>query len=121
MEGWARPHGEGSGTELQMGACFGLGHQTVLCFSWLLCLSVLQLAGGMAVQAEEEAKEGRPAAPGPVLTIGNERWAGRDIALQDTLGPRRLRIQLIGKAAAPPRARGSLARAGRTGRERNFS
>ena len=122
MEGWTGPHGEGpTAPGSETGAWFVLGHQTVLCFSRLLRLSVLQLVGGMAMQAEEEAQEGRPAAPGPVRIICKEPCAGHSVAQKDTPGCSCCRIDLIGKAAAQSRAKGSLARAGRTGREGNFS
>ena len=73
------------------------------------------------MQAEEEAQEGRPAAPRPGLIICNEPWAGHLVAPQGALGHSCRRTDLIGKAAARSRTKGSLARAGRTGRERNSS
>ena len=70
------------------------------------------------MQAEEEAQEGRPAAPRPGLIICNEPWGGHLVALQGALGHSCCRTDLIGKAAARSRTKGSLAKAGRTGRER---
>lgn len=68
------------------GAWFVPGHQApdhlVL---FLVPPSTLQLAGGMAVQAEEGAQGERPAAPGPILTVCSESWAGHSIPLQDTV------------------------------------
>ena len=71
------------------------------------------------MQAEEEAQEGRPAAPRPGLIICNEPWGGHLVALQGALGHSCCQTDLIGKAAARSRTKGSLAKAGRTGRERN--
>ena len=71
------------------------------------------------MQAEEEAQEGRPSAPRPDLIICNEPWAGHLFTLQGTLGHSCRRIDLISKAAAQSRTKGSLARGRRTGRKRN--
>lgn len=50
------------------------------------------------------------------------QWSrvGHSIALQGTLDPSCLRVDLICEAAAQSGAEGSLARAGMTGRDRNF-
>lgn len=92
-----------------------LGHQTVLCFSCLLCLPSSLQEGEQRGQREEASGFG--AWPG--LTTGNESWAGHDMALRDLLEPSCRRIELIYKAATQSRTERSLA--GGTGRERSFT
>lgn len=115
MEQARLPQAQGQSPRQEPGLC-SVTRQSC---AFLAAPSAPGLAEGWAAGRGKEPSRRGQQFWGPPRACAMDR-VGHSIALQGTLDPSCLRVDLICEAAAQSGAEGSLARAGMTGRDRNF-